>query len=89
MRAVTDFSVALTFVAVQAQEAALPDERDVPIVDEERIPPEPPIEGGVLSGESETRLEPVSSPETRDSLPFDDLAVHEDGLSPSLMSYLP
>jgi hypothetical protein len=67
-------------VVIQAQQAELPEERDVPIVDEERIPEEPPIQGGVLFEEAETRLEPLSSPENLDSLPFDDLPVHEDGM---------
>jgi hypothetical protein len=65
----------------------LAEEENVPIAEEQRIPDEPPVQGGVLSKEVETRLELTYSPEDLDSLPFDNSPVNGNGTFRSFLAY--
>jgi hypothetical protein len=77
----------LICLAVQAQQADFAEEEHVPNVEEQRIPDEPPVQGGVLSEEVETRLEPIYSFEDLDSLPFDNAPVNGNGAFRSSLTY--
>lgn len=62
-------TVVLASIVVQGQQVGVED--DLPEADIRELPEEPPIEGGILSGSSETRLESRPS-ENLHSLPYDD-----------------
>jgi hypothetical protein len=66
--------VAFTASVVSGAQIVLQEE-ERPLVDVDRLPDEPPIEGGILSPSSEKQLES----QNLESLPFDDSPVEGDG----------
>ena len=66
--------VAFTASGVSGDQIVLQEE-ERPLVDIDRLPDEPPIEGGILSPSSEKQLES----QNLESLPFDDSPVEGDG----------
>ena len=68
--------VAFTASVVSGDQVILQEEEERPLVDIDRLPDEPPIEGGILSTSSEKQLES----QNLESLPFDDSPVEGDGI---------
>ena len=74
--------VAFTSSIVSGDQVILQNDDGRPVVDIDRIPDEPPIQGGILSPSSEKQLESHNL----ESLPFDDSPVDGDGILPPLVT---
>lgn len=53
--------VAVALTAVQGQREEVPGQEDIPVVEIQGIPDEPPVEGGFPPAAPETQIEPLSS----------------------------
>lgn len=59
-------------IFAQEQEELPPPEQDEAIIDQQNLPEEPNVEGGILSSPEHTQLEPRQSSEDLEALPIDD-----------------
>ena len=59
-------------IFAQEQEELPPPEQDEAIIDQQNLPEEPKVEGGILSSPEHTQLEPRQSSEDLEALPIDD-----------------